>query len=81
MSIVFVYHISAHQVVQETVFFCTVLIDSWYFGTYEIENVDVAAISVDQLGDLVGVRVIPHLPLHAAHLVVGCRSSEVLSTS
>ena len=67
--VVFVYHKSANQVVQEAVFFCAIFIDNWYFGTNEIEGVDVAAVSVDHFYDLVGVRVIPHLPFNAAHLV------------
>ena len=69
--------LSAHQVVQKAVFFCAIFIDNWYFGTNEIEGVDVAAVIVDHFCDLVGVRVIPRLPFKAAHLVVGFRTSEV----
>ena len=69
--------LSAHQVVQKAVFFCAIFIDNWYFGTNEVEGVDVAAVIGDHFYDLVGVRVIPCLPFHAAHLVVGSRTSEV----
>ena len=80
-AVVFVYHKAAHQVVQEAVFFCAIFIDNWYFGTNEIEGVDVAAVSVDHFYDLVGVRVIPHLPFNAAHLVVRLGTIEVVSLS